>query len=73
MGDLYKHHRVVFASCGRFFSSLTAHVLWRYKNVSTDVRVAGIAPRAGERALVLRFCVQLVLRREATTPSSPNK
>ena len=38
-----------------FFNILTVHVLWRERNVSPDTFVAGIAPRADEPALVLRF------------------
>ena len=59
---------------GRFVNDLAVHVsfLLREKNVSPDICEADVAPRADEVALVMRFCVQLLLERGAATPSSQN-
>ena len=37
--------------------------------VSPDTCVVGVAPRADELALVICVCVQLLLKRGATTPT----
>ena len=44
--------------------------VYKESNVSPSTCAAGVGPRADERALVTRLCVQLLLEREATTPSS---
>ena len=42
-------------------------------SVSPDICVAGVAPTGDELALVTRFCVKLLLQREATTLSPQKK
>ena len=55
-----------------FFNVLTVHVSLckREKNFLPDTCASGLAQRTDVPALVLRFCVQLLLKRGATTLSS---
>ena len=55
---------------GMFLNVLTVHVLLyrgRRGFFSPDTCAAGVAPRGDELALVMRFCVRLLLKRRATT------
>ena len=69
MGVLYRQCSVLQAGGHVFFEC--TFFLWREENYSLGACAAGEVPRADEQpALVMRFCVQLLLNWRATTLSS---
>ena len=74
MGDVHRHRSVTQAGWNVVKCPHSAcFFLWREKNVSPDSCAAGVVTqRTDVLALVMPYCVQLVLERGATSLSSLN-
>ena len=73
MGGLYRHCQVMQAGWTVVQRSPVQFSIQRERNVSPDTFAEGVATQMTDvPAPVLRFCVQLLLTRGVTTPSSRN-